>query len=137
MFNMIEGEKDEEYIICDQRGWEQEKWKLDVGLGLSEVEGKGVVSLGDGESGGGEGIKVYKIKEEVENREEESGKMEGVGVGRNEKDEREIDYFSNLVSWLNVRMKEQDDEILGVCGVNGKGKGEGEKYVDMVKVVKD
>ena len=137
IFNIIDGQNDDEYIISHYSGCQYDNWKFHLRLALTELEGNGVLSFGDAQTGAGQRIKLYKIKDQVENTQEQTPKMEPVPVRSNEKHQTQIDYFTNLLTCLNVTIQQQDDEIFRLSGLNAKAKAERQKYVDILNLLKD
>ncbi|UIS66316.1 thioredoxin [Escherichia phage PSD2001] len=137
VFNVIKGQNEGEYSISSFSGCQYENWKFHLRLALSELEQHGVLSFGDAETGAGQRIKLYKIKDLAEDSSEQAPKMEPVPVRSNEKHQAQIEYFSNLLTCLNVTIQQQDDEIFRLSGLNAKAKAERQKYIDILNLLKD
>ena len=138
IFNIVNHPGNEnEYTISHYSGCQYDNWKFHLRLALSELEQHGVLSFGDAETGVGQRIKLYKIKDLVEEPSEQAPKMEPVPVRSNEKHQAQIEYFSNLLTCLNVTIQQQDDEIFRLSGLNAKAKAERQKYIDILKLLKD
>lgn len=126
-----------EYTISHYSGCQYDNWKFHLRLALSELEQHGVLSFGDAETGVGQRIKLYKIKDLAEEPSEQAPKPEPVPVRSNEKHQAQIEYFSNLLTCLNVTIQQQDDEIFRLSGLNDKAKAERRKYTDILNLLKD
>lgn len=126
-----------EYTISHYSGCQYDNWKFHLRLALSELEQHGVLSFGDAETGVGQRIKLYKIKDLAEEPSEQAPKPEPVPVRSNEKHQAQIEYFSNLLTCLNVTIQQQDDEIFRLSGLNAKAKAERRKYTDILNLLKD
>uniref|UniRef100_A0AB38Z2H7 Thioredoxin n=1 Tax=Escherichia phage fDHCT2 TaxID=3075956 RepID=A0AB38Z2H7_9CAUD len=136
LFNVIKGQNEGEYSISSFSGCQYENWKFHLRLALSVLECRGVLSFGDAETGAGQRIKLYKIKDLAEEH-PEAPKPEPVPVRSNEKHQAQIEYFSNLLTCLNVTIQQQDDEIFRLSGLNAKAKAERQKYIDILNLLKD
>lgn len=138
IFNIVNHPGNEnEYTISTFSGCQYDNWKFHLRLALSELERHGVLSFGDAETGVGQRIKLYKIKDLAEEHSEQAPKMEPVPVRSNEKHQAQIEYFSNLLTCLNVTIQQQDDEIFRLSGLNAKAKAERQKYIDILNLLKD
>ncbi|QHR70716.1 hypothetical protein dhaeg_172 [Escherichia phage dhaeg] len=138
IFNIVNHPGNEnEYTISTFSGCQYDNWKFHLRLALSELEQHGVLSFGDAETGVGQRIKLYKIKDLAEEHSEQAPKMEPVPVRSNEKHQAQIEYFSNLLTCLNVTIQQQDDEIFRLSGLNAKAKAERQKYIDILNLLKD
>lgn len=138
IFNIVNHPRNEnEYTISHYSGCQYDNWKFHLRLALSELEQHGVLSFGDAETGAGQRIKLYKIKDLVEDSSEQAPKMEPVPVRSNEKHQTQIEYFTNLITCLNVEIQRQDDEIFRLSGLNAKAKAERQKYLDILNLLKD
>ena len=139
IFNIIKSQIPEHggYIVSNYSGCQYDNWKFHLRLALSELEQHGVLSFGDAETGAGQRIKLYKIKDLVEDSSEQAPKMEPVPVRSNEKHQAQIEYFTNLITCLNVEIQRQDDEIFRLSGLNAKAKAERQKYADILNLLKD
>ncbi|QHR72494.1 thioredoxin [Escherichia phage CLB_P2] len=138
IFNIVNHPGNEnEYTISTFSGCQYDNWKFHLRLALSELEQHGVLSFGDAETGVGQRIKLYKIKDLAEEHSEQAPKMEPVPVRSNEKHQAQIEYFSNLLTCLNVTIQQQDDEIFRLSGLNAKAKAERRKYIDILNLLKD
>lgn len=124
------------YIISHYSGCQYENWKFHLRLALAELELHDVLSFGDVQTGAGQRIKLYP-KIEVESTSEQAPKMEPVPVCSNEKHQTQIDYFTNLLTCLNVEIQRLDDEIFRLTGLNAKAKAERQKYADILNLLKD
>ncbi|ACL78311.1 NrdC.6 conserved hypothetical protein [Escherichia phage JS10] len=137
IFNIVNHPGNEnEYTISTFSGCQYDNWKFHLRLALSELEQHGVLSFGDAETGVGQRIKLYKIKDLAEEH-SEAPKPEPVPVRSNEKHQAQIEYFSNLLTCLNVTIQQQDDEIFRLSGLNAKAKAERQKYIDILNLLKD
>lgn len=137
IFNIVNHPGNEnEYTISHYSGCQYDNWKFHLRLALSELEQHGVLSFGDAETGAGRRIKLYKIKDPAEEH-PEAPKPEPVPVRSNEKHQSQIEYFSNLLTCLNVTIQQQDDEIFRLSGLNAKAKAERQKYIDILNLLKD
>ncbi len=138
IFNIVNHPGNEnEYTISTFSGCQYDNWKFHLRLALSELEQHGVLSFGDAETGVGQRIKLYKIKDLAEEHSEQAPKPEPVPVRSNEKHQAQIEYFSNLLTCLNVTIQQQDDEIFRLSGLNAKAKAERQKYIDILNLLKD
>ncbi|QAU03562.1 hypothetical protein [Escherichia phage AnYang] len=138
IFNIVNHPGNEnEYTISHYSGCQYDNWKFHLRLALSELEQHGVLSFGDAETGVGQRIKLYKIKDLAEEHPEQAPKPEPVPVRSNEKHQAQIGYFSNLLTCLNVTIQQQDDEIFRLSGLNAKAKAERQKYIDILNLLKD
>ncbi|CAH1615758.1 hypothetical protein UGJNECP4_00097 [Escherichia phage UGJNEcP4] len=138
IFNIVNHPGNEnEYTISHYSGCQYDNWKFHLRLALSELEQHGVLSFGDAETGVGQRIKLYKIKDLAEEPSEQAPKPEPVPVRSNEKHQAQIEYFSNLLTCLNVTIQQQDDEIFRLSGLNAKAKAERRKYTDILNLLKD
>ncbi|AWD91198.1 hypothetical protein [Enterobacteria phage vB_EcoM_IME281] len=138
IFNIVNHPGNEnEYTISTFSGCQYDNWKFHLRLALSELEQHSVLSFGDAETGVGQRIKLYKIKDLAEEHSEQAPKMEPVPVRSNEKHQAQIEYFSNLLTCLNVTIQQQDDEIFRLSGLNAKAKAERQKYIDILNLLKD
>lgn len=138
IFSIVNHPRNEnEYTISHYSGCQYDNWKFHLRLALSELEQHGVLSFGDAETGAVQRIKLYKIKDLAEDSSEQSPKMEPVPVRSNEKHQAQIEYFSNLLTCLNVTIQQQDDEIFRLSGLNAKAKAERQKYIDILNLLKD
>lgn len=138
IFNIVNHPGNEnEYTISTFSGCQYDNWKFHLRLALSELEQHGVLSFGDAETGVGQRIKLYKIKDLAEEPSEQAPKPEPVPVRSNEKHQAQIEYFSNLLTCLNVTIQQQDDEIFRLSSLNDKAKAERRKYIDILKLLKD
>lgn len=137
IFSIVNHPRNEnEYTISHYSGCQYDNWKFHLRLALSELEQHGVLSFGDAETGAGRRIKLYKIKDLAEEH-PEAPKPEPVPVRSNEKHQAQIEYFSNLLTCLNVTIQQQDDEIFRLSGLNSKAKAERQKYIDILNLLKD
>ncbi|AZV01030.1 hypothetical protein KNU35_gp201 [Escherichia phage vB_EcoM_005] len=138
IFSIVNHPRNEnEYTISHYSGCQYDNWKFHLRLALSELEQHGVLSFGDAETGVGQRIKLYKIKDLAEEPSEQAPKPEPVPVRSNEKHQSQIEYFSNLLTCLNVTIQQQDDEIFRLSGLNAKAKAERQKYIDILNLLKD
>lgn len=138
LFNVIKGQNEGEYSISSFSGCQYENWKFHLRLALSELEHHGVLTFYDVKTGGVQRIKLCQIKDRVEvSPSEQAPKMEPVPVRSNEKHQAQIEYFSNLLTCLNVTIQQQDDEIFRLSGLNAKAKAERQKYIDILNLLKD
>ncbi|AKU42745.1 hypothetical protein [Escherichia phage vB_EcoM-E33] len=138
IFSIVNHPRNEnEYTISTFSGCQYDNWKFHLRLALSELEQHGVLSFGDAETGVGQRIKLYKIKDLAEEHSEQAPKPEPVPVRSNEKHQAQIEYFSNLLTCLNVTIQQQDDEIFRLSGLNAKAKAERQKYIDILNLLKD
>lgn len=137
IFSIVNHPRNEnEYTISHYSGCQYDNWKFHLRLALSELEQHGVLSFGDAETGAGQRIKLYKIKDLAEEH-SEAPKPEPVPVRSNEKHQAQIEYFSNLLTCLNVTIQQQDDEIFQLSSLNAKAKAERQKYIDILNLLKD
>ena len=136
IFNIVSNQVDPGYIISHYSGCQYENWKFHLRLALAELELHDVLSFGDVQTGAGQRIKLYP-KIEVESTSEQAPKTEPVPVRSNEKHQTQIDYFTNLLTCLNVEIQRLDDEIFRLTGLNAKAKAERQKYTDILNLLKD
>lgn len=136
VFNVIKGQNEGEYSISSFSGCQYDNWKFHLRLALSELEQHGVLSFGDAETGAGQRIKLYKIKDLAEDSSEQAPKMEPVPVRSNEKYSEQIELFTKQIEELNITIQQQDDEIFRLSGLNGAAKAERQKLMDVIKLLK-
>lgn len=137
IFSIVNHPRNEnEYTISHYSGCQYENWKFHLRLALSELEQHGVLSFGDAETGAGQRIKLYKIKDLSEDSSEQAPKMEPVPVRSNEKYSEQIELFTKQIEELNITIQQQDDEIFRLSGLNGAAKAERQKLMDVIKLLK-
>ena len=138
IFNIVNHPGNEnEYTISTFSGCQYDNWKFHLRLALSELEQHGVLSFGDAETGAGQRIKLYKIKDLVEDSSEQAPKMEPVPVRSNEKYSEQIELFTKQIEELNITIQQQDDEIFRLSGLNNAAKAERQKLMNVIKLLKD
>ncbi len=137
IFNIVNHPGNEnEYTISTFSGCQYDNWKFHLRLALSELEQHGVLSFGDAETGAGQRIKLYKIKDLTEDSSEQAPKMEPVPVRSNEKYSEQIELFTKQIEELNITIQQQDDEIFRLTGLNSAAKAERQKLMDVIKLLK-
>lgn len=138
IFSIVNHPRNEnEYTISHYSGCQYDNWKFHLRLALSELEQHGVLSFGDAETGSGQRIKLYKIKDLTEDSSEQAPKMEPVPVRSNEKYSEQIELFTKQIEELNITIQQQDDEIFRLSGLNNAAKAERQKLMNVIKLLKD
>lgn len=138
IFNIVNHPGNEnEYTISTFSGCQYDNWKFHLRLALSELEQHGVLSFGDAETGVGQRIKLYKIKDLAEEHSEQAPKMEPVPVRSNEKYSEQIELFTKQIEELNITIQQQDDEIFRLTGLNNAAKAERQKLMNVIELLKD
>ncbi|XAO54450.1 thioredoxin [Yersinia phage vB_YenM_P8] len=138
IFNIVNHPGNEnEYTISTFSGCQYDNWKFHLRLALSELEQHGVLSFGDAETGVGQRIKLYKIKDLAEEHSEQAPKMEPVPVRSNEKYSEQIELFTKQIEELNITIQQQDDEIFRLSGLNNAAKAERQKLMNVIELLKD
>lgn len=138
IFNIVNHPGNEnEYTISTFSGCQYDNWKFHLRLALSELEQHGVLSFGDAETGVGQRIKLYKIKDQAEEPSEQAPKMEPVPVRSNEKYSEQIELFTKQIEELNITIQQQDDEIFRLTGLNNAAKAERQKLMNVIELLKD
>ncbi|QVW28234.1 hypothetical protein [Escherichia phage C6] len=138
IFNIVNQPGNEnEYLTSTFSGCQYDNWKFHLRLALSELERSGILTFDNVNTSTGWRIKLVKPGNEVKSHSEQAPKMEPVPVRSNEKHQSQIEYFSNLLTCLNVTIQQQDDEIFRLSGLNAKAKAERQKYIDILNLLKD
>lgn len=138
IFSIVNHPRNEnEYTISHYSGCQYDNWKFHLRLALSELEQHGVLSFGDAETGAGQRIKLYKIKDLAEDSSEQAPKMEPVPVRSNEKYSEQIELFTKQIEELNITIQQQDDEIFRLTGLNSAAKAERQKLMNVIELLKD
>lgn len=138
IFSIVNHPRNEnEYTISHYSGCQYDNWKFHLRLALSELEQHGVLSFGDAETGAGQRIKLYKIKDLAEDSSEQAPKMEPVPVRSNEKYSEQIELFTKQIEELNITIQQQDDEIFRLTGLNNAAKAERQKLMNVIELLKD
>ena len=138
IFNIVNHPGNEnEYTISTFSGCQYDNWKFHLRLALSELEQHGVLSFGDAETGVGQRIKLYKIKDLAEEHSEQAPKMEPVPLRSNEKYSEQIELFTKQIEELNITIQQQDDEIFRLSGLNNAAKAERQKLMNVIELLKD
>lgn len=130
IFNIINHPGNEnEYTISHYSGCQYDNWKFHLRLALTELVRYGVLDFNDVDTGAGQRIKLSQLKPVVEAPSEQ--------VKSNKKHQAQIDYFTNLLTCLNVTIQQHDDEIFRLVSKNTKAKAERQKYIDILNLLKD
>lgn len=133
IFNITKSQIENEYVTSTFSGCQYENWKLHLRLALTDLERSGILTFDNVNTGAVWRIKLIKPRNEVKN----ALKPEPVPVRSNEKHQSQIEYFTNLLTCLNVEIHRLDDEIFRLTGLNAKAKAERQKYTDILNLLKD
>lgn len=138
IFNIVNQPGNEnEYLTSTFSGCQYDNWKFHLRLALTELERSGILTFDNVHTNTGWRIKLIRPGNEVKNHSEQAPKAEPVPVRSNEKHLTQIEYFTNLITCLNVEIQRQDDEIFRLSGLNAKAKAERQKYLDILNLLKD